>query len=310
MPQMRNLMSRIHEALIRAEQEHNGRPGAPANVTLPPFNTSALLQPQALGMPSMVESEKTHSDNAFSRVSRPDWQAANGNMLFLQEESQVTPWAEQFRAIRSRLYRIRQKQTLKIILVTSSLPREGKSFLSANLSQIFARQRGCRTLLVDADLRWPRLHEYLGAPCNPGLPDYLAGTASAFSIVQQSPVPDLFFIPGGPARSPAELMSNGKMKGLLDELEPHFEWIVIDSPPVSVVSDVASLAAVSHGIVLVVRSGFTRFGVVQHAREELKDRPLVGVVLNAASKNESTAAYHYYGHDAASPDGMDKENQD
>lgn len=290
-------MSRIHEALMKAELEQKGGAYVPAARDLQPLDLSVLQQVQtdhALALKPTTDVDEITPGSLLSGCSHSTWQPAKTNMLFLGSDIQTTPWAEQFRALRSRLYRIRQKQSLKIILVTSSLPREGKSFVSANLSQIFAQQSGCRTLLIDGDLRWSRLHEYLGAPCSPGLPDYLAGSVDEFAIVQRSPVPDLFFIPGGQVRNPAELIGNGRMKRLLNALEPFFNWIVIDAPPASVVSDVAVLSGVCHGIVMVVRSGFTRFGVAQKAREELKDRPLLGVVLNAVPEGGHSDYYGGY----------------
>lgn len=290
-------MSRIHEALIRAGQEQKaGASSPPADSTGQQLlELSALLTSQTdSGLTMEPDADELTGCSLFSRFSRPAWRPAE-NMLFLQAEIEDSAWAEQFRTLRSRLYRLRQKQAVKTILVTSPLPREGKSFVSANLSQMFAQQHGCRTLLIDADLRRSRLHEYLGAPCSPGLPDYLSGKADEYAIVQRSPVPDLFFIPGGLAHRPAELIGTGRMKLLLEELKPLFDWIVIDSPPVNVVSDVGVLAGLSDGVVLVVRSGFTRYGIAQRARDELKDRPLLGVVLNAAPQDGNLDTYYSYG---------------
>lgn len=302
-------MSRIHEALIRAEQDQNNGSSASTVSRLHPLELSLLRQPVAASEPDAgVSATETPAPGLFSQFCRPTWTAPHNNMLFLDAAIETTPCAEQFRAFRSRLYRIRQKQPLKTILVTSSLPREGKSFVSANLSQIFAQQSGCRTLLIDADLRWSRLHEYLGAPSNPGLPDYLAGTVDVSAIVQQSPVPDLFFIPGGQARNPAELIGNGRIKQLLNDLAPFFDWIVMDAPPASVVSDVAALADIADGIVFVVRSGFTNFRVAQKAREELKDRPLLGVVLNALPKDGDSHSYYYDAYYTNSQQGNSKRN--
>src|SRR5207237_6981064 len=136
-------------------------------------------------------------------------------MLFLNGDDNARG-SEEFRTLRSRLYQIREKMTLKKILVTSALPKEGKSFTAANLAQVMVRQHGRRVLLIDADLRGPRLHLMLGTAPGPGLSDYLQGKNDEFSIMQRGPMDNLFFIPSGTGiEDPAELVGNGKLKVLL-----------------------------------------------------------------------------------------------
>jgi len=118
------------------------------------------------------------------------------------------------------------------VLVTSALPKEGKSFTAANLAQVLVRQHGRRVLLIDADLRGPRLHLMLGTTSSPGLSDYLKGEKDEFSIMQRGPLESLFFIPSGhEIENPAELVANGRLRFLLQRVEPLFDWIIIDSPP-------------------------------------------------------------------------------
>src|SRR5205809_7920668 len=107
---------------------------------------------------------------------------------------------------------MREKQSLKKILVTSSLPKEGKSSVAANLAQVMVRQQGRRALLIDGDLRGPRLHQVLGTASSPGLPEYLLGEADASGAIQRGPIDNLFCIPSGrTATSPAELVANGRL---------------------------------------------------------------------------------------------------
>src|SRR5260370_13012403 len=146
--------------------------------------------------------------------------------------------AEEFRTLRSRPYHTREKMTLKNLLVTSALPKEGKSFTSANLAQVLVRQHGRRVLLIDADLRGPRLHMMLGTTSSPGLSDYLQGRSDEFSIMQRGPMENLFFIPSGDEISnPAELVANGRLKFLLQRVEALVDCIIIDSPPAVPASD-------------------------------------------------------------------------
>ena len=115
----------------------------------------------------------------------------------VHERQRQRQGTEEFRTLRSRLYHLREKMPLKTVLVTSALPKEGKSFTATNLAQVMVRQQGRRVLLIDADLRAPRLHRMLGTTSDPGLSDYLQGKSDEFSIMQRGPLENLFFIPSG-----------------------------------------------------------------------------------------------------------------
>jgi capsular exopolysaccharide synthesis family protein len=184
---------------------------------------------------------------------------------------------------------------LKKVLVTSALPKEGKSFTAANLAQVLVRQHGRRVLLIDADLRGPRLHMMLGTTSSPGLVDYLQGDCDEFSIMQRGPMENLFFIPSGQETSnPAELVSNGLLKTLLQRVEALFDWIIIDSPPAVPVSDAGVLGKACDGVLLVVRSNATPVDMARRARQEFPDDALVGVVLNGANADAMPYTRYYY----------------
>ena len=204
---------------------------------------------------------------------------------------------EEFRTLRSRLYQMREKMPLKKLLISSSLPKEGKSFVAANLAQVMVKQHGRRALLIDADLRGPKLHDCLGAPNTPGLSDYLMGQADEFSVMQRGPMENLFFIPAGTTvTTPAELVANGRLKFLLSRVESLFDWIIIDSPPAVPVSDASLLANFCDGVLLVVRSNVTPFDVARKARSEFRDKQLVGVVLNGMDESGLAYSSYYYGY--------------
>jgi capsular exopolysaccharide synthesis family protein len=215
-------------------------------------------------------------------------------MLFMNGDDSARG-TEEFRTLRSRLYHLREKMTLKKILVTSAVPREGKSFTSSNLAQVFVRQHGRRALLIDADLRAPRLHQMLGTTSDPGLSDYLTGKSDEFSIMQRGPLENLFFIPSGTgAADPAELVGNGRLKLLLQRVEPLFDWIIIDSPPAVPVSDASVLAKACDGVLMVVRSNSTPVDLARRARQEFPDEMLIGAVLNGTSEDALPYARYYY----------------
>jgi protein-tyrosine kinase len=202
---------------------------------------------------------------------------------------------EEFRTLRSRLYTLREKMALKTLMVTSALPREGKSFTAANLAQVIVRQHGRRALLIDGDLRGPRLHLMLGTAPGPGLTEYLQGKNDEFSIMQRGPMENLFFIPSGNGiEDPAELVGNGRLKTLVQRVEPLFDWIIVDSPPAVAVADASLLAKACDGVLLVVRSNVTPSDMARRARMEFPEEALVGVVLNGTIEDAAPYARYYY----------------
>ncbi len=320
-------MSRIHEALKRAEEERAAaQAGSVQPASIPPVSVpassveAASLQPPPpiVVEPPMMRTEESpltaelpaasHPfpptmpafgnsftfDRMLARCPQLQWQPDQKTMLFFNGDDSKRG-TEEFRTLRSRLYHTREKMTLKKILVTSALPKEGKSFTAANLAQVLVRQHGRRVLLIDADLRGPRLHMMLGTTSSPGLTDYLQGGNDEFSVMQRGPMENLFFIPSGhEITEPAELVSNGRLKFLLQRVEALFDWIVVDSPPAVPVSDASILAKVCDGVLMVVRSNATPIDMARRAREEFPDQALVGVVLNGTDKEDSPYSRYYY----------------
>src|SRR4051812_8233697 len=138
------------------------------------------------------------------------------------------------------------------------------------------------------------MHECLGTKGTPGLTDYLAGALDEQRVVQRGPIDNLFFIAGGKAKAnPAELISNGKLKNLLTTLNPFFDWIVLDSSPIVPITDGSVIARNVDGVILVVKSETTPVDLVQRAKEELKNVPVVGVVLNRGDRNSGFSSYYY-----------------
>jgi protein-tyrosine kinase len=312
-------MSRIHEALKKAEEERAASQGGelPASTSSasaepplpagdPTINVAAAGPgsahlPLAAAMPPVTNSFSL--DALLARSIAHPWVPDEKTMLFFNGR-ETARGMEEFRTLRSRLYHLRDKMPLKKILVTSALPKEGKSFTAANLAQVLVLQHGRRVLLIDADLRSPRLHAMLGTTSSPGLSDYLQGGNDEFSIMQRGPMENLFFLPSGQETSnPAELVANGRLALLLRHVESLFDWVVIDSPPAVPVSDASVLATACDGVLMVVRSNSTPFDMAQRARQEFPDNVLVGVVLNGA--DSVLVPYTRYYYDANQKDATD-----
>src|SRR5215831_589346 len=290
-------MSRIHEALKKAEQDRAVAQAAetavphavvddmpePAWVDAGDADAEGEGSPIHFASPvpekNEAPAESCPGHEAFESFrrscSRLQWRADAHESVF--HNSQYGGHAaERFRTLRSRLYQIRGSKPLRTILVTSSIPKEGKTWVVNNLGHAIIRQPDRRALMIDADLRSPRLHISLGAPSSPGLSDYLRGEADLESIVQHGNDSNLFFIPAGKTvTNPSELLSNGRMKTLIERLAPMFDWVFVDSPPCLSVADANILSNVCDGILVVLRSGKIPVEVAQKTNRELEGKNVI-----------------------------------
>ena len=291
-------MSRYYDALKRVDQERAASRGGQAGpvpieeaaAPAPPAADPATVSSRAGAVPAAAFAHGMPAsgnpltfDTLLARCAPGRWNPDAKAMLFFNGDENGCGTKE-FCTLRSRLYQMREKMTLKKVLVTSPLRKEGKSFVAANLAQVLSQQQGRRVLLIDADLRGPSLHSALGTTSTPGLSEYLLGEKDEFSVIQRFARENLLFIPsGGSVLSPADTVANGRLKTLLQRVEPLFDWVIIDSPPAVAVSDAKLLADHCDGVLMVVRSNATRFEAARKARQEFADKVLVGVVLNGVA---------------------------
>ncbi len=308
-------MSRIHDALKRAEQE---RTDSAAPVDAMPADMTTVAAERAAKASSSGATENRPvppftAGEGFSKrgevhklllercCTQSAWNPDRRIMLLFDRRRPIVG-LEEFRTLRTYLYLVREQQPIKNLLITSALPQEGKTFVALNLVQVIVRQPERRALLIDGDLRLSRIHNFLGAPSAPGLSDYLSGAVDEFSVVHRGPVDNLFFIPGGKqAPNPSELIGSGRLRLLLDRLAPAFDWIILDSPPAIPVSDAKLMAEVCDGVLFVVHGGVTPFDMAQKACQEFRDRRLLGVVVNRVGAGSARMSRRYY-----QPDGNEK----
>jgi capsular exopolysaccharide synthesis family protein len=302
-------MSRIHEALKKAAQERNAQRldtsnAGPVDLTSEglagAFLTDTDDRTRPEGLPAVAGGE----DVAFPQFQKfvkncahPAWKMRLDGSVFCSDS--LFPYgAERFRTLRSRLYQIASAQPLRSLLVTSSVAAEGKTFVASNLAQSIVRQPNRCALLIDADLRAPRLHVPFGAPTTPGLSDYLQGKADESQIIQVGPEGNLCLIPAGSLVSnPSELLHSERMRLFIDRMSHIFDWVILDSPPVLAVHDASILADMCDGILFVVRAGATDSTLAERAVVEFREKNLLGVVLNRVDKTDSYGGY-YYGYEA------------
>jgi succinoglycan biosynthesis transport protein ExoP len=220
------------------------------------------------------------------------------------------PWsqiAEAFRTMKTSVLfsASAARTTPKVILVTSALAGEGKTFGSVNLAAALA-EAGARVLLVDADMRHGRCHDVLGLPNDRGLSSVLAGQMKPSEVIHAVKMPHLFFLPAGPKPvNPAELIASGELGAALEDWRANFNFVVFDTPPALPVSDAIVIAQEVDGVVLVVRADQTARDLVRRVRDRLlrAGAPLLGVVLNSVNRDWDDMYYYYDGYlgDEGSP---------
>jgi capsular exopolysaccharide synthesis family protein len=192
-----------------------------------------------------------------------------------------SPISEAYRAFRTSLL-LASASSPKVIVITSTFAREGKTTTSINLATVLA-QMGKPVLLIDADLRRPRLQKVFKGKMNLGLVNYVAANIPLEDVIQETNVPNLSVVLSGPnPPNPSELLASDRMKSLIHEVRSKFAYVIFDSPPVLAVTDAVVLAASADGVVLCVHGGQTPRDLVQRSAERLRQSniPVLGAILN------------------------------
>jgi polysaccharide biosynthesis transport protein len=209
--------------------------------------------------------------------------------------------AETFRSIRTNLQFLNVDNPPKVIVVASSVPGEGKSTLAVNLATALA-QSGSRVMLVEADLRRPRVTRYMGLVSGVGLTNVLAGTADLAEVIQPWGDGKLSVLAAGPMPpNPSEMLGSAQMRSLLETMRETQDYVVIDTPPLLPVTDAAVLSVLADGCVITTRFGKTRREELTEAAATLSriDARLLGVVLNRVPQTAAARGYGYgYGYTA------------
>ncbi|MFT4144730.1 MAG: polysaccharide biosynthesis tyrosine autokinase [Mobilitalea sp.] len=205
---------------------------------------------------------------------------------------------EAYNEFRANLRFTVYKNECKKLIISSPVPEDGKSTTSSNIA-ISIAQTGAKVLLIDCDLRKGKIHNIFNLKSVPGLSDVLSGMASDDEILLKTKYENLRVIPLGVIPpNPTELLGSASMEELIKRMEKKFDYIIIDSPPVNVVSDVLSLVGLVDGIVIVVREGITSHPNIFNAltKYKLAEANILGFVINGISLNQSkkSRSRHYY----------------
>jgi protein-tyrosine kinase len=323
-------MSRVHDALRKAAQEspESPKPSSPRAQVL-----AAQLQASPAVSDSEAQAETPVTTDGRARL---DAFSANSTMLIdsaeleeldtvirnarsipynpLPEALLVNPVkpreapAEEFRTLRTRLNHLQSLQPLHTLVVTSASPAEGKSFTATNLAVTQSQLADKRVLLADFDFRRPNVDKIFQIDCSPGITDYLQGKARVSDILRRVADTQLYLLTAGESvLNPLELLNLKECKALIQALRDHFDWVILDSPPLLFAADGNLLATMCDGTILVVRIGSTTFDSVTRALQSLCENNVLGTVVNGARRGELYSKYTYYHDYYYAPDAKSEE---
>lgn len=215
-------------------------------------------------------------------------------------------YAEAYRTIRSNIKFSSTDKEIKSILITSSGPEEGKSVTSINVAAAFA-SIGNRVLIIDADMRKPNLHKIMKTNNKSGLTNILSDHKDYKVVVNKTEINNMDIITCGPIPpNPSEILCSNSMKVFIEEVKKNYDIVIIDTPPVGIVTDAQVLTTLVDGVLLVVASGKTKVEEAKKAKELLQNvnANILGVILNRVK--EKDRGYYYYGEE---PDKKNKKKK-
>lgn len=244
---------------------------------------------------SVAELTERIGDSVVGQVPEITKLRGEEHLALLENNDERHMYVESYRSLRSALLYLNVDGARpKLILITSAVPNEGKSTIASNLSCAMALG-GSRVLLIDGDLRKGHLHDQFKSQNKPGLADLLLQNGDPEHFIQSTFMPNLWFIPRGTGqRNPGDLFLSNAFDNIMARLREQFDYVIIDSSPVFAADDSTTLAPKVDGTLFVVRSHFSRSGIVKEALELLYQRraTVLGMILNRT--NASDRSYHYY----------------
>ena len=284
-------MSRIFSALQRSESDGVSF-DFPLIGSLPEELPSAGEAKPATEIETSHVSADTEQFQSVAISPSPD-----SRLVSLTDQASLG--AEKFRFLGVRLRQLQQTSPLKKLLITSTIPDEGKSFVSANLAITLAQRRPQRILLVEGDLRRPSLNTRLGIPKLPGLGEWLRGDIRSMRSIYHLEQAGFWILPAGtPLNNHGELMQSERLSELVEQLSSRFDWILIDSPPVAPLADTSAWIRSVDGVLLVVREGITQKRQLVRGLRVLERSKVLGVVINSSTNSIHDDYYRRYSYAA------------
>jgi capsular exopolysaccharide synthesis family protein len=278
-------MAKVYDSLKRAEEERNrliGGEVAPVSpLPVDPSGHSAEPPARPLWKRSDIGVEAKESDASAELNKR--------RISLLQPESYV---AEQFRALRGRIDALAAQRPITTVTVTSAFPGEGKTTCAVNLAIVTALSLGRRVLLIDCDLRRPKVHQSLGLTPEYGLAEVLTGDATFDEAVIRTEGAnlDVLGVRGRPP-NPSELLGSAAMRELVDGLSERYDRIILDTPATLGLPDAKAVSELCDGMVMVVRADMTSETDIQAVLEILDRRRMLGMLINGVDADQGRYGY-------------------
>jgi capsular exopolysaccharide synthesis family protein len=255
---------------------------------------TSARQPISGGSLAEAEFEKYEAVDPFSQFQSLRVTVSPQNRLVCITEKDGLP-AEKFRYLAVRLRQLQQSRPFKKLLITSTIPEEGKSMIAANLACALARRTQQRTLLMDGDLRRPSVAKLFGLGKIAGITEWLQGEGSANTSIYQVEDTGLWVLPAGNIpRNPLEIMQSSRLSALMEQLTGWFDWIVIDSPPVLPLADTSIWMRVADSVLLVTRQGATEEKQLKRGLEAIDQKKLLGAIVNSSTNTPNSDYYSRY----------------
>jgi capsular exopolysaccharide synthesis family protein len=295
-------MSHIFDALQRSEAETETEPLSESSFALATQLIEAAERKRRITVtPTDRAEEQSLAEPCLAEQfpSLPVSILPSSRLVSVAEEQSLG--AEKFRFLAVRLRQLRQTRPLQKLLITSTIPQEGKSTVAANLACTLARRKPNKTLLLEGDLRRPTVTQKFGLGPVPGLSEWLRGETETKNIYRLEAL-GLWVLPAGSApENPLELMQSGKLAQLMEELTAWFDWIVIDSPPVLPLADTSIWARMCDGILLVTRTSITEKQQLRRGLDALERSKLLGALVNGSTDAAHSDYYQRYAPATSSP---------
>jgi capsular exopolysaccharide synthesis family protein len=294
-------MSRIHQAIRRAERENRHEKNPPD--LNPDLNAETSVK-NRLKRKLVTDSSEVTPTKPISRSEVPVQLPAESQPLALPipEKSKLVSIlapksvpSEQYRALKAKLFQMRKTSATKIILVSSAAPSEGKTLTAVNLALTIAQEIDQKVLLVDGDLRRPSVHKVLGIEKADGLSDLLVGRFTQQEAVLSTEIPNFYVVPAGTVpENPAELLNGQMMRNFVTSIAEQFDWVILDSPPIVPLADAELLSSLVDGVLLVVRAYQTPTDLIVKSLQTLHGKRILGIVFNGIEKSRSPHYENYY----------------
>lgn len=296
---MQNVMKKLRDQPVPDGDQASSAAAPHAAVPAPPANADPSAA--ATGTATAQSSAFVADPGGLPRTDRPGsagetitWDARQVDRALVAFHERFSAASEQYRSLRARLLNMNPQQARQMILITSSLPQEGKSVTTVNLGMVMAEGGEHRVVIVDADFRRASIAHMFGIESRPGMAELIRGSAKLPEVLRPTQFPNLKIITAGscPDKKYGELVGSAAVRSVLSQLREQFDYIFVDTPPVNTVSDVSMLAPHCDGAMIVVEMHRTSEPTVQEAVRTLQTTnvKILGCILSRYQRQRG----HYY----------------